>query len=236
MEVDGFRTECRLDDGQTLFLLAWLEIDGSFPRSAHFANRYRLRSSNSYGGPLMRSRIFKKERAAIGSLWPLKVGRDVQYSTKFETRGIPGAPSYGRTSSHVKVESTDSIIAGDSEWRTFVIVVRSKLRFPFQGGFDRSEHTRRLWYAPELGMVVKEEFEFGDGSRSLESKLLSAQLPDGTQILEPHLARHPPAASATSDSPTANEVRLRSVQGLLDQGLIAKEEAAEKRQEILEDL
>ena len=155
MEVDGFRTECRLDDGQTLFLLAWLEIDGSFPRSAHFANRYRLRSSNSYGGPLMRSRIFKKERAAIGSLWPLKVGRDVQYSTKFETRGIPGAPSYGRTSSHVKVESTDSIIAGDSEWRTFVIVVglfqdsklyqNSRSHPNFQGAPTTPECTDRLY-------------------------------------------------------------------------------------------
>ena len=156
-EVDGFSTKCKLDDGQTVVLFAWLEIDGSFPRAPYFANRYKSPPNfgGGGGGPQIASRISKKAQSLLTSLWPLEIGREVRYSTK------------------VQVE-------------------------------EPSEHTRRFWFAPELGLVIKEEFTFEKGpfrSRRYESTLVSAHLPDGTSLLDSPSATPPPVIASEPKPP-----------------------------------
>lgn len=194
----------------------------------------------------MSSRVAKKDQRALESLWPLKVGKEVRFATKIRNQGTVGDGEVGRVSSYARVESSGSQTLGGLERRTFVITILSKLRIISPGGVDQSEYLRRLWYAPEVGMVIKEEFTFSEGAfkgQRYDSTLLSAQLKDGTSLL--NLASEiPPAVAASVESkslavsvaPVSIEDRLQSVQDLLEEGLITKEEAAEKRQEILDDL
>ena len=173
-EVAGLRTLCRLDDNSTIVLVGWLEIDGDLPDAGYFRERlyfYIDGDEGAYKAYTQRIGLSGTALRKIEALWPLKVGKKARYLV----RVFAGLQFDVRAS----VESIEQLDLDGEEIETFVIFFDSRLRGdPFRQDFER-----RLWYSPELAVVVKEEFEWTKGSRRgqrFDSSLLSAQLPDGT--------------------------------------------------------
>ena len=204
----------------------WLEVDGNMPRLGYFADRSWVRS----GQRLQETRLKNNEaRLAVENLWPLEVGKKAQYTGIVASE--VGYRYSGRVSSTANVESTELVEIYGFRLRAFVIMVHSRVRW---GNAIHSDFMRRLWYSPDIGMVVKENFEWTKGERKgrrFDYVLRSVRLADGTRIFPP-----PAATPVVRVEAGLIEERLESVQDLLEQGLITKEEAAEKRQEILDEL
>ena len=76
-EVDGFRTKCRLDEGGSVTLFAWLQVEGKMPRSGYHSDRSWIVS----GQRLLETRLKNNEtRLVVEKLWPLEVGKNAQYT------------------------------------------------------------------------------------------------------------------------------------------------------------
>ena len=164
---------CRLDDNSTITLVGWLEIDGDLPDAGYFRERLYFYISGAEKAYTQRIGLSGTDLRNIEALWPLKVGNKARY----RVRVFAGLQFDVR----VSVEAIERLELAGAEIETFVIFFDSRLRGdPFRQDFER-----RLWYSPELAVVVKEEFEWTKGSRRgqrFDSSLLSAQLPDGTPI------------------------------------------------------
>lgn len=170
-EATGFRTVCRIADGSTITLVGWLEIDGDLPDTGYFTERLYFYFDGTEKVYTAQTGINDTELAKIEAIWPLKVGK----KTRYRVRVFAGLQFDVRA----KVEAIEQLDVGGEEIETFVIHLDSRLR----GDSDRQDFERRLWYSPELGVIVKEEFEWIQGVRRgqrFDSDLLSAQRPDGT--------------------------------------------------------
>ena len=170
-EVAGLRTLCQLGDGSTITLVGWLEIDGDLPDTGYFQERLYFYIDGSYKVYTEQTGLNESELRKIEAIWPLKVGN----KTRYRVRVFAGMQFDVRAS----VEAIEQLDLGGQEIETFVIHLDSRLR----GDSFRQDFERRLWYSPELAVIVKEEFEWTQGSRRgqrFDSDLLSAQLPDGT--------------------------------------------------------
>ncbi len=170
-EVAGLRTLCRLDDNSTVTLVGWLEIDGAVPDDDYFRERLYFYIDGAEKAYTHRIGLNDTDLKNIESLWPLKLGN----KTRYRVRVFAGL----QVDVRVSVEAIEQLELAGEEVETFVIFFDSRLR----GDSSRQDFERRLWYSPELAVVVKEEFVWTKGSRRgqrFDSNLLSAQLPDGT--------------------------------------------------------
>lgn len=170
-EVAGLRTLCRLGDGSTITLVGWLEIDGDLPDAGYFRDRLYFYIDGAEKVYTQRTGLNDSDLRNIEALWPLKVGN----KTRYRVRVFAGLQFDVRAS----VDAIEQLDLAGEEIETFVISLDSRLR----GDPSRQDFLRRLWYSPELAVIVKEEFEWTQGSRRgqrFDSDLLSAQLPDGT--------------------------------------------------------
>ncbi len=170
-EVAGLRTLCRLGDGSAITLVGWLEIDGDVPDQGYFRERLYFYIDGAEKAYTQHIGLNDVELANIESIWPLKVGKKARY----RVRVFAGLQFDVRA----KVEAIEKLDLGGQTIETFVIHLDSRLR----GDSSRQDFERRLWYSPELAVVVKEEFEWTQGSRTgrrFDSELLSAQRPDGS--------------------------------------------------------
>lgn len=186
-EVAGLRTLCRLGDGSAITLVGWLEIDGDLPDSGYFQDRLFFYFGGTQKVYTEQTGLNQTELDKIEAIWPLKVGK----KTRYRVRVFAGLQFDVRAS----VEAIEQLDLGGQIIETFVIKLDSRLR----GDSSRQDFLRRLWYSPELAVIVKEEFEWTQGprrGRKFDSDLLSAQLPDGT----PTFAFAPkPSGDATQD-------------------------------------
>jgi len=170
-EVAGLRTLCRLGGGSTITLVGWLEIDGDLPDSGYFQERLYFYADGIEKVYTEQTAFTQSELKKVEAIWPLKVGK----KTRYRVRVFAGMQFDVRAS----VEAIEQLDLGGQKIETFVIKLDSRLR----GDSTRQDFLRRLWYSPELAVVVKEEFEWTQGprrGRRFDSDLLSAQLPDGT--------------------------------------------------------
>ena len=189
-KVDGFRTKCRLDEGGSVTLFGWLEIDGDLPRSGYLANRW-FASRDS----LLMTALTTDSQRKLENLWPLKNGNQAKYTVRAVEEVRYSGPSSARLQSRALVERAETITIGGTILQAFPIGVDGTYIHLCRVCSDRSPFVRRLWYAPELGIVVKEEFEH-DGLRS-EYELRSMRLADGSTIFPPNVAT--PVANDEND-------------------------------------
>lgn len=170
-EVEGLRTLCRLEDGSAITLVGWLEIDGDLPDSGYFQDRLFFYFDGTQKVYTEQTGFNQTELSKIEAIWPLKVGN----KTRYRVRVFAGMQFDVRAS----VEAIEQLDLGGQKIETFVIKLDSRLR----GDSSQQNFLRRLWYSPELAVIVKEEFEWTQGprrGRRFDSDLLSARLPDGT--------------------------------------------------------
>ncbi len=170
-EVAGLRTLCRLGDGSTITLVGWLEIDGDLPDAGYFRERLYFYIDGAEKVYTQRTGLNDTDLRNIEAIWPLKVGK----KSRYRVRVFAGLQFDVRAS----VEAIEQLDLGGQKIEAFVIRLDSRLR----GDSSRQDFLRRLWYSPELAVIVKEEFEWTQGprrGRKFDSDLLSAQLPDGT--------------------------------------------------------
>ncbi len=170
-EVDGLRTLCRLGNGSAVTLVGWLEVDGNLPDEGYFRERLSFYISGAQKVYSIRTALSRGDLKKIEALWPLKVGNKSRYRVRVHA----GLQFDVRAS----VEAIEQLDIGGEQIEAFVVHLDSRLR----GDPNRQDFERRIWYAPELGAIVKEEFEWTQGPRRgqrFDSDLLSAQLPDGT--------------------------------------------------------
>ena len=170
-EVAGLRTTCRLEDGSAITLVGWLEIDGDLPDAGYFRERLYFYIDGAAKVYTLRTGLNDTDLRNIAALWLLKVGN----KSRYRVRVFAGLQFDVRAS----VEAIEQLDLGGQQIEAFVIQLDSRLR----GDSSRQDFLRRLWYSPELAVIVKEEFEWTQGSRrgqKFDSDLLSAQLPDGT--------------------------------------------------------
>ena len=88
---------------------------------------------------------------AIGSLWPLHVGKRLEFE---EVNGED------RWHNVVQVLRREAITTPAGTFDTWVIELQERALMPAQGGFER---TRTYWYAPEAGLHVRLRSAQGGG-------------------------------------------------------------------------
>ena len=105
----------------------------------------------------------QEAQSKILSLWPLKVGNSAKYKPKYDADNKYG--SKPRLSSHLKVKRMERVQVSNAHYDSFVIVENARRsHYLTRGGLGSDDNFRRtIWYAPALGVVVKEKFEWTTG-------------------------------------------------------------------------
>jgi hypothetical protein len=190
-------------------------------------------------------RIKKKD---LDGLWPLKVGKTVEFSvfdaTPRATADRPVVRNYQET---FTVARQQRITVAAGTFDTFVVEWREKGSTPT----NRTEALATLWYAPQVGYFVKSSVQVLDADPNdpyatsaydgLKYEATEIAMPNGqrlpTAMSEPALQTTPAASDAPQAGPaTTSEERLKTLQQLRDQNLITPEEYNARRKMILNEL
>lgn len=176
-------------------------------------------------------------------LWPLEVGKRVQFDTDRDrvVRGV-----------RIEVVRTETITVPAGTFFTYVVETNER---GVSGPVPGPAVTTTRWYAPEIGTIIRlRQRGVTQGSTS-GWELLRITRPDGApMVVAPNLPTSPalsarppsppvpPAASPASPQATTSPntqdpaTRLQVLKGLLDRGLITRDEYNSRREKILDSL
>ncbi|MCG8506879.1 MAG: hypothetical protein MI755_19895 [Sphingomonadales bacterium] len=113
--------------------------------------------------------------AEIDKLFPLKVGNETSFHSRYRVASRPGA---GQAYIYASVRDKTVIEIRSGSYDVFVIDVVTDLAFEGQ----TSQFTKTVWYAPALGLNLKTKIS--DGEKTFYSRVLSIELPRQTPMRE----------------------------------------------------
>jgi peptidoglycan hydrolase-like protein with peptidoglycan-binding domain len=205
--ASGIESVCTVGGGLRINLIGQLVNHGPVPQTGYFVVLNQLGSvdvkSVTVGGD---------DRARLAGLWPLAVGKSVEYESSMQVsvdRGTYNGQilnSAAAIKSTVQITGTESVTVGGEAHDTLVIVEKTN-GFSIQGlGVQAFERT--WWVDPALGVVVKARMEWTRGrgaGTAKQSTLRSIQWPAGQapQAIAKAAPAQPTAPAAKTQTATA---------------------------------
>jgi hypothetical protein len=205
--ASGIESVCTVAGGLRINLITQLVNYGPVPETGYFVVLNQLGSVDVKGVT-----VSGDNRARLASLWPLAVGKSVEYESSMQVsidRGTYNGQilnSSAAIESTVQVTGTESVAVGGEPHDTLVIVEKTN-GFSIQGlGVQAFERT--WWVDPALGVVVKARMAWTRGrgaGTSKQSTLRSIQWPAGQapQAVAKAAPAQPAAPAAQSQTAKA---------------------------------
>jgi len=172
-------------------------------------------------------------------IWPLEIGKEIEFKAKVESKHVAGGEPYPSYYEQFRIGTVrrETITVQAGTFDTWVIEIHESALGKVEGSFLKT-----LWYAPEVGFIVKSttHVAMGIGQDSGgEAKRITRA--DASTNGSPAPSQPAPAnPSAASPQPGTNSVsaaaRLRELKSLLDQKLITQQEYDVRRKAILDNV
>ena len=153
---------CRGAGGDQVTFYGKFVPAGKLPRSGYLSGLAGIwctgpvNSDGEIEEPFQKVIIEQKARAAIDSLWPLTVGKEIAFERDF-------VPTNGEAKSRIRVVGTKTVTIGGTAQQVYVLEGETRdLNCDDPGQGERRGFNEVWWYNPALGAIVHFEIAWVD--------------------------------------------------------------------------
>ena len=108
-------------------------------------------------------KLDNEDLTAVMQLWPLEVGKSAEFKPRYD--GEHAGSGNMKVSSKITVDRTEQVNAAGQSRNVFVIIERIRRKETSYRSSVTDELQRTLWFAPDHGVIVREELEYLAGPR-----------------------------------------------------------------------